>query len=152
MVNQPNEVFDGGGASANWRTRGLLEGRTAESIPELVSQVYHQAPVRLRARLLECLLRPVGPLALVTIAAGAFARFMYRLQRDAMPIPLDDAARISSDHVRELARYVEQSSPDVLLQFGALITDRSLGFASISGSALLIALSLVKLREADIRD
>jgi hypothetical protein len=151
-MNHANDAFDWGGASGNWRVRTPVEGRAAESVPELVSQVYQQAPVRLRARLLECLLRPVGPLALVTIAAGAFARFMYRLQRDAMPISLDDAARITSDHVRELARYVEQCNPDALVQFGALIADRSLGFASISGSALLMALSLVKLREAEIRD
>jgi hypothetical protein len=113
-------------------------------IPELVSQVYHQAPVRLRAKLLECLLRPVGPLALLAIAAGAFARFLYRLQRNAVPIPLDDAARITSEHVLELARYVEQSSPDALLQFGSLIADRQLGFATLSGSALLMALSVWK--------
>ena len=116
-----------------------------------MSQVYYQAPVRLRAKLLECLLRPVGPLALVTIAAGAFGRFLYRLQHNAMPISIEDAARITSDHVLELARYVEQSSPDALLQFGTLIADRPVGFASLSGSALLMALTLLKRHQAGAR-
>ncbi len=114
--------------------------RLACGIPELVSQVYHQAPMRLRAKLLECLLRPVGPLALVTIAAGAFGRFLYRLRRNAVPISVEDAAPITSDHVLELARYVEQCSPDTLLKFGTLIASHPLGFATLSGSALLIAL------------
>jgi hypothetical protein len=116
----------------------------SESIPELVARVYHEAPARLQAKLLECLLRPVGPLALVTIAAGAFGRFLYRLQGNAVPITLQDAARISSAHVLELARYVEQSSPGALLQIGSLIAHRPIGLATLSGSALLMALSVLK--------
>jgi hypothetical protein len=122
------------------RPRMMPMNRLAQGVPELVSQVYHQAPMRLRTKLLECLLRPVGPLALVTIAAGAFGRFLYRLRRNAMPISIEDAARITSDHVLELARYVEQCSPDALLRFGALIAGHPLGFATLSGSALLMAL------------
>jgi len=91
------------------------------SIPELVSAVYEKAPAPLRTKLLEYLLRPVGPLALVAIATGAFGHLLYRLRRDAMPISLDDAARITSGHVLELARYVEQCSPHVLLRIGSLI-------------------------------
>jgi hypothetical protein len=115
-------------------------------IPELVSQVYEQAPAPLRAKLLECLLGPVGPLALVAIAAGVFGRFMYRLTGDAVPISLDDAARITSNHVLELARYVEQCSPDALLRIGSLITASPIGMATISGSALLIALNAFRRR------
>jgi hypothetical protein len=116
----------------------------SESIPELVSRVYHEAPARLQAKLLECLLRPVGPLALVTIAAGAFGRFLYRLQGNAVPITLEEVARISSAHVLELARYVEQSNPGALLQIGSLIAHRPIGLATLSGSALLMALSVLK--------
>jgi hypothetical protein len=123
---------------------------SAASPPDLaalVSDLYDQAPDALRVKLLEHLLRPVGPLAMVAIAAGAFGRFVYRLQRDAMPIPLEDAARITSDHVLHLARYVEQSSPEVLRQVASLIGHPSFGVA-ISGSALLLALSLRKRSEA----
>jgi hypothetical protein len=142
MMDEFDEAFDPSLASRQRQAGVIAEGRSALDIPELVSRVYRQAPVPLRAKLLECLLRPVGPLALLAIAAGAFARFLYRLQRDAVPISLDDAARITSDHVLELARYVEQCSPEALLKFGSLIAGRPLGFATISGSALLMALSI----------
>lgn len=121
-------------------------------IPALVSEVYHRAPVPLRAKLLECLLRPVGPLALLTIAAGAFARFLYRLTGEAVPVALEDVARITASHVVELARYVEQSSPAALLRFGALIADRPIGFATLSGSALLLALDALRRREPGLPD
>src|SRR5467141_655527 len=121
------------------------------SIPELISAVYEKAPAPLRMKLLEYLLRPVGPLALVAIATGAFGHLLYRLRRDAMPISLDDAARITSGHVLELARYVEQCSPHVLLRIGSLIAASPIGIATISGSALLISLSAWRRREASWR-
>jgi hypothetical protein len=151
MSEQFDDASDLKRPDGGWLPGVPAEWRSAHGIPELVSQVYYQAPVRLRAKLLECLLRPVGPLALVTIAAGAFGRFLYRLQHNAMPISIEDAARITSDHVLELARYVEQSSPDALLQFGTLIADRPVGFASLSGSALLMALTLLKRHQAGAR-
>jgi len=85
--------------------------------------------------------RELAALALVAIAAGAFGRFMYRLTGNAVPISLDDAARISSGHVLELARYVEQCSPGALLRIGSLIAASPIGVATLSGSALLIALN-----------
>jgi hypothetical protein len=151
MTEQFDDALDLKQPDGGWLPGVPAERRWAHGIPELVSQVYYQAPVRLRARLLECLLRPVGPLALVTIAAGAFGRFLYRLQYNAMPISIEDAARVTSDHVLELARYVEQSSPDALMQFGTLIADRPVGFASLSGSALLMALTLLKRHQAGAR-
>jgi hypothetical protein len=120
----------------------VLDRQLPQDIPALVSDLYDRAPQALRVKLLEHLLQPVGPLAMVGIAAGAFARFVYRLRRDAMPISLEDAARVTSGHVLHLARYVEQSSPEVLRQIALLIAHRPLGLATISTSALLVALSL----------
>jgi hypothetical protein len=131
-------------ASPGQDASGLIED--AAPIPELVSQVYAQAPDPLRARLLECLLTPVGPLALLAIGTGAFARFLSRLQGDTSPISLEDVARISSDHVLGLARYVEQCSPAVLLRLGALVSQSPLGMATLSGSALLLALQVWRRR------
>jgi len=120
----------------------MVQGEVSQDIPALVSDLYDHAPEALRVKLLEHLLQPVGPLAMVAIAAGAFARFVYRLRRDAMPIGLQDAARITSGHVLHLARDVEQSSPEVLRQIASLIAHRPLGLTTISASALLVALSL----------
>ena len=110
-------------------------------IPELVSAVYREAPVTLRAKLLEVLLRPIGPLAMAVLAAGAFGPM---LQREASFVSLDDAARIGADQVLELARFVEQASPDALVQYGSLIADSPLGGATMSGAALLIGLAALQ--------
>ena len=124
------------------RRAAVATGReSTHSIPELVSELYKDAPPPLRTKLLECLLRPVGPLAIVTIATGAFAHLLYRLRLDGVPMSLDDVARISSEHVLELARFVEQCSPPALLQIGSMIAGTPIGVASVSGSALLVALS-----------
>jgi hypothetical protein len=111
-------------------------------IPELVSAVYEEAPAPLRTQLLECLVRPLGPLALVAIAGGAFGHLLYRLRRNAVAISLDDTARVTSEQVLELTRYVEQCKPDAVLKIGALIADRRIGVVTVRGAALLMALGL----------
>jgi hypothetical protein len=116
-------------------------GEAAQDIPELVSALYQEAPATVRTKLLECLLGPVGPLAVVAIATGAFAHLLYRLRLNGTPVSLDDAARISSEHVLQLARFVEQCSPQVLLRIGTLVASSPICVASVSGSALLMALS-----------
>ena len=113
---------------------------SAPNVPELVSAVYEEALAPLRIRLLECLVRPLGPLALVAIAGGAFAHLLYRLRRNAAPISPNDANRVTSEQVLELTNYVEQCSPDALLRIGALIAHRPLGIVPMSGTALLTAL------------
>jgi hypothetical protein len=137
-----DDAFDRGRAAADRPPHVAGENESPRNIPELVSAVYHEAPAPLRGQLLECLVRPLGPLAVVAIAAGAFGHLLYRLRRDAVPISLHDANRITSDQVLELTRYVEQCSPDALLQIGALIADRPIGVVTMSGTALLTALGL----------
>jgi|SRR5882757_966975 len=120
------------------------ENESAPDIPELISAVYDEAPASLRTRLLEHLLRPLGPLALVGIAAGAFGHLLYRLRHDAVHISPGDTRRITSQQVLELTRYVQQCSPDALSQIGALIADGPTDVATMSGAALLIALGVEK--------
>ena len=53
-------------------------------LSKLVSEVYGESEPSLRARLLECLLRPVGPvrsLRLVAVAAGTFSRILHGERR-----------------------------------------------------------------------
>jgi hypothetical protein len=138
-----DDEFDRGGAAVD-RQQVAGENPPARNIPELVSAVYHEGPASLRTRLLECLVRPLGPLAVVAIAAGAFGHLLYRLRHDAAPISTDDASRITSEQVLELTRYVEQCSPDALLQIGVLIADPPISAATVSGTALVTALGLDK--------
>ena len=91
------------------RNQGLQPGRLSR-IPELIAE----ATSHLRAKPLECLLQPVGPLGLVAIAAGAFGDFLHRGSYKRLVVSLDDAARITAEQLIKLARYVEQCSPDTL--------------------------------------
>ena len=77
-------------------------------LSQLLSDVYRASAPPLRARLLECLLRPVRPLGLVAVAAGAFGSLVHRETWSGLSISVDDALRYSADQVFELARYVGQ--------------------------------------------
>jgi hypothetical protein len=107
------------------------------SLAPLVASLYDAAPQPMRVRLLARLLRPVGPLALAAIAAGAFARLLPRDHWAAVIPTLDDVASISADHVFELTRYIEQKSPELLGQIPELLGERAVGVASVGGSLLL---------------
>lgn len=111
-------------------------------LSRLVSDVYTEAPAPLRARLLECLLRPVGPLGLVAVAAGAFGSFLHRESWGRLNVSLDDTLRFSADQIFELARFVDQVRPEALGQLSSLMADNPLGMASLSGSLLLMALRM----------
>jgi hypothetical protein len=112
--------------------------RTAVSASRLAARLYTTASAPLRARLLACLMRPLGPLAVAGVAAGAFARFMNRYGIVDANIDLDDAARVSGDQVFELARFVEQVNPQALQQFAEAISASNLGLATFSASALVL--------------
>lgn len=140
MTNESVNSTARGHASGDRAVPAMPGDESSQNIPVLLAELYREAPEKLRPTLLEFLLRPVGPLAVVTIASGAFAHLLYRLRLDAVPISLEDAARISSDHVLQLARFVEQCSPTALLRIGSLISGSPVFLASMSGSALLVAL------------
>ena len=104
------EPVDGGAlqapspALAQWRSVSF-------ELARLVSRVYRYANAPLRADMLACLLRPLGTLSLVGVASGAFATL---LQRDgAIPglIPVEMAARYSSEQIFELALFVHDVNP-----------------------------------------
>ena len=109
-------------------------------IPELVAEVYRSARPRQRARLLEYLLRPVGPLGLVAIAAGAFGTILQRGGYRQLAVVPEDAARISPDHMRELAQYLEQAYPESLLQIAPILADNASGVTAGVAVTLLLAL------------
>ena len=84
------------------------------SVPVLVAALYDEAPPPLRQRLLNHLLGPVGPLALVAVAAGAFARLLPAGRWSSAQVQLDDVWAIQPAQVLDLARYVEQKAPEML--------------------------------------
>jgi len=120
--------------------------QAAPELAPLVADLFAEAPPPQRVRLLNVLLRPVGPLALVAVAAGAFASLLPSTRWHGASATLDDAMRLSAGQVLELARYVEQKSPESLLQLPALLADSPLWVGSLSGALLLLALQAWRLR------
>jgi hypothetical protein len=119
------------------------ERRPEHAAPELaplVADLFAKAPPPQRLRLLNGLLRPVGPLALVAIAAGAFANLLPTTRWHVASATLDDAMRLSGGQVLELARYVEQKSPEAFALLPDLLGESPLWVGSLSGALLLLAL------------
>jgi hypothetical protein len=115
-------------------------GPDVAALPTWVSDVYCAAPAPLRVKLLECLLRPVGPLALAVIASGAFGAFLQRRTWAGAHLSVDDIGAISGEQLFELAGYLEQASPEVFLQMPAVLAGSPLAVATGSGALLLAAL------------
>jgi hypothetical protein len=130
-----SDEFDDAPDPALPRCMPLPDAPPAARLPGLISEAYGQAAQPLRAKLLECLLRPLSPLALAVVAAGAFGGL---LQRGApVAVSSEDAARFSATQILELARFVEQCSPQVFQQAAALLADPRMGMAALAGSALV---------------
>ena len=110
----------------------------AVEVARLVSRVYRHANAPLRADMLACLLRPLGTLSLVGVASGAFATLLQHDGAIAGPIPIEMAARFSSDQIRELALFVHEVSPGVLAHLTELLSDGAMGAAALSASALIL--------------
>ncbi len=87
------------------------------ALAPLVAELYRLAPPPARVRLLNQLLRHVGPLALVSIAAGAFAALLPDDRWREAEATLDDARRVGPAQVLALADYVEQKAPEALTAF-----------------------------------
>ncbi|MCW5657355.1 MAG: hypothetical protein KIT60_06605 [Burkholderiaceae bacterium] len=129
-------------------TQPVDEAATAASLPELreanvpvlVAALYDESPVGLRQRLVNHLLRPLGPLALVAVATGAFARLLPSDRWSGAQVQLDDVLRIRADQVLDLARYVQQKSPEMLWRLPEILGSSPVVLGTLSGVLLLTAL------------
>jgi hypothetical protein len=125
------------------------EDRTVECtvqprVARLVSRLYGAASAPLRARMLACLVRPLGSLGLAAVASGAFAQLLYR-GREADPgIPIGDLAGYSNDQIFELARFVEQVSPDAIQQVAGLLADNPVGASAFSAAVAMLLMRAVR--------
>jgi hypothetical protein len=86
-----------------------------DTLAPLVADLYRQASPPQRVRLLNLMLRQLGPLALVTVAAGAFSGLLPGIRWREAEVTLEDARRVSAAQVLALAAYVEQKAPEILL-------------------------------------
>jgi hypothetical protein len=109
----------------------------------LVSRVYRAAGPELRARLLRCLLRPLGPLAIAAVAAGAFGGFLDRGSKESASFTLAELTRYSSEEIFELARFVEQADPDAMVELARMMVERPIGIAGFSASVVALLVRTV---------
>lgn len=119
-----------------------LTGRTGTpswSVPGIVAHAFALADAQARVRLLSRLLRAVGPLALAVIGGGAFFRFVWQ----ARAVTLDDAARVTSSQVFELAAYVQQSNPAVTEQVLAFLAQDASTMTTLGASTAAIVVGLM---------
>src|SRR5438874_10186898 len=91
--------------------QGGHPGHETPSLPGLVAGIFTKLGLAQRVRVLRRLLMPVGPLALAVLGGGAFVKFVVQAHWPRMAISLADAARVTSNQIYELVRYVEQSNP-----------------------------------------
>lgn len=122
------------------RADGAAAVAATADVPVLVAAVYREAPPPLRQRLLNHLLRPVGPLALVAVAAGAFARLLPPGRWSGAQVQLDDVWTIRPEQVLDLAQYVEQKAPEMLLMLPDVLAANPVVLGTLSGVLLLAAL------------
>ncbi len=110
----------------------------------LASRLYAGAGAAQRRRILATLLRPLGPLALVAVASGAFGGLLHRINALGAALPLEELGDFTREQVFELARFVEQVSPDALQQVAGGIADNPLGVSSLGAAAAVLLATTVR--------
>ncbi len=133
----------------------LVQDVYASSAPEaqgrilakLVGKVYEAAPVPLRTRLLEHLLRPMGVLALVAISNGVFAKIRLQSGWPAIPLSASLVQSVQADDVVALAYRIQQVSAEALTGLSQLVADAP----SLAGSSAAVVLVALLLRHAHYR-
>ena len=101
----------------------------------LASRLYAGAGALQRTRIVATLLQPLGPLALVAVASGAFAGLLHRASGMGAALSVDELAGFTREQVFELARFVEQVSPQALQQMAGALGDNPLGVSALGAAA-----------------
>lgn len=118
------------------------------ALAPLMADFYEHAPPAVQTRLLTAMLRPVGTLALVALAAGAFARLLPHRPSEGLNVPPDMVQQIHGAQVLELARYVEQKAPEWLGSLPEAVGSPQVWMATASGALLLSYLARLKAAKA----
>jgi hypothetical protein len=97
-----------------------------------------------RSRIVATLVRPLGPLALVAVASGAFAGLLDRINALGASLPIDELGHFTREQVYELARFVEQVSPEALQQVAGAIADNPFGVSAFGAAAAVLLATAVR--------
>ena len=104
----------------------------------LASRLYESAGAVQRSRIVAALLKPLGPLAIVAVASGAFAGLLNRAGALGTALPIDELGHFTREQVFELARFVEQVSPDALQQLAGAIARNPFGISAFGAAAAVL--------------
>lgn len=112
------------------------------SLPELVAEVYDEAPAAEdRARLLQPMLAALGLLSLAGVAGGVFS--WLRLSGPGAPAGIGDDVldRVRPGHVMALAEQAQQVDPDVLNGLAGALQSSPALCATAAATVLLAVLA-----------
>ena len=126
------------------RNATVAQGRGrafAPTAPRAIARLYACANRPLRVQLLACLLRPLSPLGLVAVAAGAFAGLLHR---DGIKVAIDEVTLFSGEQIAELARFVEQVEPNALEQFAALSASNPAALTTFGAAAVALLMQALR--------
>ncbi len=113
----------------------------------LASRLYVGAGAVQRSRIVATLVRPLGPLALVAVASGAFAGLLDRVSALGAALPIDELAHFTREQVFELARFVEQVSPDALQQVAGAVAENPFGVSAFGAAAAVLLATAVQAKD-----
>lgn len=116
---------------------------SAESVAELVGQVYETAPAAERSHMLEQLLRPLGVLSVFGIAHGIFANIRFKGGRPELHVLPEDLLNVGANDVVALVNHVQQVSVETVDGLAQMLSASPL-MAGSAAAALLI--TMLKLR------
>jgi hypothetical protein len=110
----------------------------------LAARLYAGATAVQRSRIVTTLCRPLGPLALVGVASGAFAGLLGRASALGGALQIDELAGFTRDQVFELARFVEQVSPEALQQVAGGVAENPWSVSAFGAAAAVLLATAVK--------
>jgi len=110
----------------------------------LAARLYAGATAVQRSRIVATLCRPLGPLALVAVASGAFAGLLDKASALGSSLQIDELAGFSRDQVFELARFVEQVSPEALQQVAGSVAENPWGVSALGAAAAALLATAVR--------
>jgi hypothetical protein len=136
---------------------GLAQAFRSDQTPpfsDMVQQLFGHSNPRLRAGLLNQLIRTVGPAALANIAGGLFGR-MAQAQGgrsgagSTSPDPTitpDDAERVSAEQIGKIVAAAEKKDPSVVDRVSGFYGQHPDAVKMLGGAALAIALGRIAQR------
>ena len=109
-----------------------------QRLARLIARAYDSADLHLRARIVDCLLRPLGTLSIAGVAAGAFSAFVYRHRSGDVGAAAWQFADFSRQQIVELARFAGEVNPQALQQATDLLAANASALAAFSAAAVLL--------------